>query len=306
TIQPGATVRPGETFTKTWRLRNNGNIRWNGGYAVAFEGGTLMDGPESIRMPQAEPTMSASVSVVLTAPVLPGHYEATWRPRSPAGHAFGEAMPISFEVMETETYDMLRYLRGDGRAYDMRYTWGDGGVTRVQTQLEIDGAGERFYHVRDSKWVEYWFDQEYIYLGTSTADSRRTYTETSHKGHTGGPWIPRHMALHTFFRRNPIITLRRKDNCQLVNRFSRISWIRLEAVHANVALPGGVVLENVAELAVFDDADGQPNESPSERYLFAEAFGLVAWQGNRGHLVMTRALEPGSVPDNLRETVRCP
>ena len=305
TMPQGVTIRPGETFTKTWRLRNSGDTSWNGGYAVAFEGGTVLTGPESISLPPVAPEQTANVSVVLTAPVRPGQYEATWRPRNPAGRLFGDFLSITFEVMETETHDMLPYLQGDGRLYEMRYTWDGGGVQRVQTQQESDGGHERFYHVRDSQWEEFWFDQEYIYRGASTTASSQTFSSHSQNGQNGSSWIPRHMALHTFFRRCPILSVSRKDNCQLVNRFSCISWIRLETLHEALRLPGGPVLQGVAELAAFDDVHGQPADSPYERYLFAESYGLVAWQGKRGHLVMTRELASGSVPDNRRERIRC-
>src|SRR5512140_2023784 len=45
TIPDETVIDPGETFTKTWRIRNAGTCSWTPSYAVVFVSGNRMDGP---------------------------------------------------------------------------------------------------------------------------------------------------------------------------------------------------------------------------------------------------------------------
>ncbi len=299
------TVRPGESFTKSWRLRNAGATVWNGGYAVAFESGTAMTGPDSVALQRTSPAHSARASVSLSAPVRPGQYRATWRLRNPAGKSFGEHLPLSIEVVEADTHDMLTYIRGDGRLYDVRYTWAGGGTGRMQTQQ--GGESDRqFYNVSAAgEWDAFYSDDEFVYLSARSSTTRGTYSTYSEASREGSAWVPRHMALHTFFSRNPIITAMRIGSCAVINRYVQRSWIRLEAVHQTLKLPGGITLDDVAELAVFADAGGRPAATPHERYLFARGYGQVAWQGKIGTMYMTGEPAAGSAPDIRREPTGC-
>jgi hypothetical protein len=299
------TVRPGESFTKSWRLRNAGNTAWNGGYAVAFESGTALSGPESAAVQTTAPAHRASASVSLSAPVRPGQYRATWRLRNPAGKPFGDHLPLSIEVVEAETHDMLSYIRGDGRLYDVRYTWQGGGTQRMQTQRD-SSLDRQFSNVRSTgDWDTFLSDDEYVYLNAKNSATQGTYFTYSQGSRDGSAWVPRHMALHTFFGRNPIITAMRSGSCAVINRFVQRSWIRLEAVHQTLKLPGGVTLNDVAELAIFADAGGRPAETPHERYLFARDYGPVAWQGKIGTLYIVGEPAAGSAPDIRREQTGC-
>ncbi len=299
------TVRPGESFTKSWRLQNNGNTIWNGGYAVAFESGTAMNGPESATVQTTSPAHSASATVSLSAPVRPGQYRATWRLRNPAGKPFGDQLPLSVEVVQVDTYDMLAYMRGDGRLYDVRYTWQGGGTRRQQTQVDSN-SDRQFYNVRNAgEWDTFYSDDEYIYLSARSAAPQGIYSTYNEGSRDGSAWAPRYMALHTFFHRNPIVTVMRTGSCSVINRYVQRSWIRLEAIHQTLKLPGGVTLNDVAELAVFADAGGRPAETADERHLFARNYGPVAWQGKVGTMYMVGEPAAGSAPDIRREPAGC-
>ncbi|MHC5954166.1 NBR1-Ig-like domain-containing protein, partial [Streptococcus pyogenes] len=43
TIPDGTNFNPGDTFTKTWRLRNIGTCAWSG-YSLIFDSGDSMNG----------------------------------------------------------------------------------------------------------------------------------------------------------------------------------------------------------------------------------------------------------------------
>lgn len=88
TIPDGQTFRPGESFLKTWRVRNKGATAWGDGYRLAFFSGERMDGPASIPLPETPPNAETEISVRLTAPPSPGVYRSTWKPQTPDGRFF--------------------------------------------------------------------------------------------------------------------------------------------------------------------------------------------------------------------------
>jgi hypothetical protein len=90
TIPDGTRVKPGETFVKTWRLRNLGSTTWTGDYALVFANGAQMDALALVLLGKTvAPGEEVDVSVTLTAPMNPGSYRGYWRLRSASGILFG-------------------------------------------------------------------------------------------------------------------------------------------------------------------------------------------------------------------------
>jgi len=50
TIADGTVYQKGDTFTKTWTVRNAGTCTWNTDYRFMFEEGDQMDGPSSMKL----------------------------------------------------------------------------------------------------------------------------------------------------------------------------------------------------------------------------------------------------------------
>src|SRR5690606_15189824 len=66
TIPDGTVVRPGQAFTKTWRLRNDGTCTWTTAYAIVFTGGNAMGGPAAQALPvSVAPGGSVDISINL-------------------------------------------------------------------------------------------------------------------------------------------------------------------------------------------------------------------------------------------------
>jgi len=91
TVPDGTIFAPGETFTKTWRLRNTGTCTWTSGYALIFQSGDVMGGPASTQLTTGTvgPGQTVDVSVELTAPNTAGEYQGFWRLRNNSGVSFG-------------------------------------------------------------------------------------------------------------------------------------------------------------------------------------------------------------------------
>ena len=90
TVPDGTVFAPGQSFTKTWRLKNNGTCTWNTGYSVVFSSGEQMGGPASVNLPnQVAPGQTVDISLNLTAPANPGTYRGYWLLKNSAGNLFG-------------------------------------------------------------------------------------------------------------------------------------------------------------------------------------------------------------------------
>lgn len=84
TIPDGTNFNAGDTFTKTWRMKNIGNCTWNG-YALVFDNGDAMSGVSPIAIGTVAPGQEVDLSVNLTAPASSGTYRGYWRIRNASG-----------------------------------------------------------------------------------------------------------------------------------------------------------------------------------------------------------------------------
>ena len=84
TIPDGTTFAPGETFTKTWRIRNTGTCTWSG-YSLVFDSGDAMNGTSPTPIGTVATGQDVDLSVNLTAPATNGSYRGYWRIRNPSG-----------------------------------------------------------------------------------------------------------------------------------------------------------------------------------------------------------------------------
>jgi hypothetical protein len=86
----GTSVAPGQTFTKTWQLKNIGTCTWTTSYSLIFDSGEQMGGPASQALPRSVgPNESVDISVPLTAPSTGGNFTGNWKLKNSNGVAFG-------------------------------------------------------------------------------------------------------------------------------------------------------------------------------------------------------------------------
>ena len=90
TIADGSYVAPGSTFTKTWRIRNNGTTTWTTNYKLVFVSGTQMANQSSVNLPyNVMPGQTVDISVQMTAPAEAGSYKSSWMLMNESGSQFG-------------------------------------------------------------------------------------------------------------------------------------------------------------------------------------------------------------------------
>ncbi|MBQ6507884.1 MAG: hypothetical protein IJI07_00275 [Flexilinea sp.] len=90
TIPDGSYIAPGSTFTKTWRIRNNGTTTWTTNYRLVFVSGTQMSAQNSVNLPyNVGPGQTVDISVQMTAPTASGSYKSSWMLVNESGTQFG-------------------------------------------------------------------------------------------------------------------------------------------------------------------------------------------------------------------------
>jgi hypothetical protein len=90
TVPDRTVMLPGAGFLKTWTLKNTGTCQWGRGYALVFDHGDRMDGPELIPLTAAVPPDAVyTFAVNLIAPAVEGEYQGYWLLQTPQGARFG-------------------------------------------------------------------------------------------------------------------------------------------------------------------------------------------------------------------------
>ncbi|HEV7214940.1 MAG TPA: N-acetylmuramoyl-L-alanine amidase, partial [Chloroflexota bacterium] len=93
-----ATVSPGQTTTKIWKVANTGTTDWDSTYHLVLQSGGTLPGTASVALPSVAPGSTAALSIPITAPDAAGDYSATWRLAAPDGHVFGDPLWAEINV----------------------------------------------------------------------------------------------------------------------------------------------------------------------------------------------------------------
>jgi len=89
-------MSPGQTFTKTWRLKNVGTCAWSKSYQLVFVSGEQMGAPSSSAFPQDVAVgQTVDISVNMTAPSTAGTYRGNWMFKNANGAIFGIGNPAT-------------------------------------------------------------------------------------------------------------------------------------------------------------------------------------------------------------------
>lgn len=209
-------------------------------------------------------------------------------------------LPIVLNSATSPLFDMVDFMVGDGRLYEVRHSGGS--QARHQTQI---GTGH-FYHTKGNEikaeWEELWNKGNIIYRGTDTSPGNNQYYTLYEGGVAGSAWSPRLWRVGDLYERNPFVVFYRKDNCQIVASGYQRSWLRFEGYYPVYTFQSGLRLRNVIQLTWLL----QPNGQPIESYFYAESYGLVGWgSSDRGYSYISEIHAPGQRPDNKREVIGC-
>jgi hypothetical protein len=103
TIPDNTLMAPGQTFTKTWRVRNSGTCAWDAGFKFAFVGGNAMNGVTLVLDSAVKPGVEKDLSVPMKAPSTAGSARGTWRMSTAGGNFFGDQVYVLINVGNVTT-----------------------------------------------------------------------------------------------------------------------------------------------------------------------------------------------------------
>lgn len=94
TIPDGTVIPAGQSFTKTWKVSNNGSCAWTATYQLVFIAGDSLGGKATAIGVAVSPGQTADVSVVLTSTSAIGTITGTWRLSNEKAQPFGDSLTV--------------------------------------------------------------------------------------------------------------------------------------------------------------------------------------------------------------------
>lgn len=159
TIPDGMIVTPGSKFTKTWRVRNDGNCVWDKNYSLELDRGDAMTTATKFPLSKTVyPGDTYDISIDMTAPATDGVYSGYWHIATPYGGYMGLAgynQSLFVKIQVTNKAD--RYFGVDNVVYDMtrkpaKGCGNDGAVYYFTATITANGPGEIDYRWAYNPW----------------------------------------------------------------------------------------------------------------------------------------------------------
>lgn len=99
TIPDNTPMTPGQTFTKTWKIVNNGSCAWDAGFKFANTGGDAMSGVTYTLPSAVAVNATIDLSIAMTAPTTKtGAIRSNWRMSTAGGQFFGDEVYVVVTV----------------------------------------------------------------------------------------------------------------------------------------------------------------------------------------------------------------
>jgi len=97
-IPDNTPVNAGQSFTKTWKVKNAGSCAWDAGFKFAFVSGDQM-GASAYSLPSSVAAGAVTdISVTMTAPNKSGTVRGDWRMSTATGQFFGDQVYVQVVV----------------------------------------------------------------------------------------------------------------------------------------------------------------------------------------------------------------
>lgn len=98
TVPDNTQMTPGQTFTKTWKVKNSGTCKWDAGFKFALTGGNAMGGTTYTLPTEVAAGAVTDISVAMTAPTAAGTARGNWRMQTAGGEFFGNEIYVIIVV----------------------------------------------------------------------------------------------------------------------------------------------------------------------------------------------------------------
>jgi len=98
TVPDHTIIERGETFTKTWLVRNSGKCTWTPAYQLKLDGGNPVSWTQSSPIAITAAGDETEISVDIVSPEIAGIYQAWWQLTDEMGEPFGPVYNLLFEA----------------------------------------------------------------------------------------------------------------------------------------------------------------------------------------------------------------
>jgi predicted small secreted protein len=120
TVKDWSTIYAGESFVKTWKVKNVGTCSWTKEYKIFFFGGNQMSAPSAVAFPEVvDPGESVNLSVTMVAPSSKGEYSGSWMLKAANGTVFGVGSAYNVPLSVNIKVDKLPAAKVPDTVYDL-------------------------------------------------------------------------------------------------------------------------------------------------------------------------------------------
>jgi hypothetical protein len=103
TIPDGTKFDPGDSFEKTWRVKNTGTCDWTADFKITYVGGDLF-GSDTTKIRQRVPVDSTKdITLQMVAPSSSGTVDSYWQMATDNGNLFGPVLTVSIKLPGSST-----------------------------------------------------------------------------------------------------------------------------------------------------------------------------------------------------------
>ncbi len=125
TVPDGTNIAKGTTFTKTWKLQNNGSTTWTTDYSLvlttySYPLGENLNGPQEIKLPNSvNPGQIVEITGNFTIPNVDGIYEVHYKLKNASGQfASGDGAEVWLKI----TVGNVQLTSGSAKANNVTIT----------------------------------------------------------------------------------------------------------------------------------------------------------------------------------------
>jgi hypothetical protein len=172
TVPDNTDFKPGETFTKTWRLTNGGEATWGADFKLVYISGDQM-GASSVTLGRSvAPNNSIDVSVNLTAPGKEGTYQGNFMIQTNSGLNFGiGAGSTSTFWVKIIVKNVFQVTSATVNASPTTFTGTCPGTISLTASITSAAAGTVTYYFVTSTGNSSTYSITFTSAGTSTTDA---------------------------------------------------------------------------------------------------------------------------------------
>lgn len=172
TAPDNSVFKPGEAFTKTWRLTNGGNATWASDFSLVYVSGDQMGATTVTLGRSVAPNQTIDISVNLTAPSSEGTYKGNFMLQTSSSKTFGlgstGASPFWVKIIVQQFFQVSNAtISSDPTSYSGACP----GTVNLTASITSTAAGSVTYYYVTSTGTSSSYTMTFTAAGTQTSSA---------------------------------------------------------------------------------------------------------------------------------------